>query len=188
MNRLPDPAGRFRSPPHGERPAFFRDEKSRQKNPLSADAFMEKLRRGKACRDPNSPLTGKASSAAQTGSLHRPWRIFPRLVFLIKPSEARSGEGVMVWGRGGVDWLWWSCVFTTFPFYFLLKRNIISWFISWYETESLSALCGFFAVSAWNNEIKLVPDKPRRDGSIHFWPDEPFTRPLKDVKKNSPVW
>ena len=95
MNRLPGPAGRFRSPPHGERPAFFRDEKSRQKNPPAADAFMEKLRRGNACRDPNSPLTGKASSAAQTGSLHRPWRIFPRLVFLIKPSEAWEGNRVM---------------------------------------------------------------------------------------------
>ncbi|MGC9472366.1 MAG: hypothetical protein ACP5D1_12570, partial [Bacteroidales bacterium] len=88
MNRLPNPAGRFRSLPCGERPAFFRDEKSRQKNPLAADAFMEKLRRGKACRDPNSPLTALRSSAAQTGSLRRPWRIFPRLVFLIKPSEA----------------------------------------------------------------------------------------------------
>jgi len=63
-------------------------EKSRQKNPLAADAFMEKLRRGKACRDPNSPLTGGALSGTQTGSLHRPSHFFPRLVFLIKPSEA----------------------------------------------------------------------------------------------------
>ncbi|HDR90512.1 MAG TPA: hypothetical protein ENN63_12915 [Bacteroidetes bacterium] len=49
---------------------------------------MEKLRRGKACRDPNSSLTALRLSGTQTGSLHRPWRIFPRLVFLIKPSEA----------------------------------------------------------------------------------------------------
>ncbi|HDR88034.1 MAG TPA: hypothetical protein ENN63_00205 [Bacteroidetes bacterium] len=49
---------------------------------------MEKLRRGKACRDPNSPLTGGALSGTQTGSLHRPSHFFPRLVFLIKPSEA----------------------------------------------------------------------------------------------------
>ncbi|HDR89699.1 MAG TPA: hypothetical protein ENN63_08765 [Bacteroidetes bacterium] len=72
MKRLPSPQAGFRSPPNGERPAFFRDEKSRQKNPPAADAFMEKLRRGKACRDPNLPLTGKASSVAQTGSLRRP--------------------------------------------------------------------------------------------------------------------
>ena len=59
MNRLPCPTGLFRSPPGGERPAFFRDEKSRQKNPSAADAFMEKLRRGKACRDPN-PIAAQA--------------------------------------------------------------------------------------------------------------------------------
>ena len=34
-------------------------------------------------------------AAIQTRSLHRPWRIFPRLVFLIKPSEACSGVGVI---------------------------------------------------------------------------------------------
>jgi len=55
---------------------------------LAADAFMEKLRRGKACRDPNSSLTGLRLSGTQTGSLRRPWRIIPHLVFLIKPSEA----------------------------------------------------------------------------------------------------
>ncbi|HDR88896.1 MAG TPA: hypothetical protein ENN63_04610, partial [Bacteroidetes bacterium] len=50
---------------------------------------MEKLRRGKACRDPNSPLTGLCLSGTQTGSLHRPSHFFPRrLVFHIKPSEA----------------------------------------------------------------------------------------------------
>ncbi|HDR89018.1 MAG TPA: hypothetical protein ENN63_05240 [Bacteroidetes bacterium] len=48
---------------------------------------MEKRRRGKACRDPNSPLTGLRLSGTQTGSLHRPSHFFPHLVFLIKPSE-----------------------------------------------------------------------------------------------------
>jgi len=62
--------------------------KKHEKNPLAADAFMEKLRRGKACRDPNSPLTGLCLSGTQTGSLHRLSHFFPRLVFLIKPSEA----------------------------------------------------------------------------------------------------
>ncbi|HDR88811.1 MAG TPA: hypothetical protein ENN63_04180 [Bacteroidetes bacterium] len=49
---------------------------------------MEKLRRGKACRDPNPSLTVQCLSGTQTGSLHRPSHFFPRLVSLIKPSEA----------------------------------------------------------------------------------------------------
>ncbi|HDR89677.1 MAG TPA: hypothetical protein ENN63_08655, partial [Bacteroidetes bacterium] len=49
---------------------------------------MEKRRRRKACRDPNPSLTALRLSGTQTGSLHRPWRIFPCYVFLIKPSEA----------------------------------------------------------------------------------------------------
>jgi len=56
--------------------------------PSAADAFMEKLRRGKACRDLNSSLTTLCLSGTQTRSLHRPSHFFPRLVFLIKPSEA----------------------------------------------------------------------------------------------------
>ncbi|HDR88701.1 MAG TPA: hypothetical protein ENN63_03605 [Bacteroidetes bacterium] len=48
---------------------------------------MEKLRRGKACRDPNPSLTALRLSGTQTGSLHWPSHFFPRLVFLIKPSE-----------------------------------------------------------------------------------------------------
>jgi len=67
---------------------LFWGAKKHAKNPSAADAFMEKLRRGKACRDPNSSLTGLRLSGTQTGSLHKPWRNFPRLVFLIKPSEA----------------------------------------------------------------------------------------------------
>ena len=77
----------FRSVPETERHAFL-GAKMHAKNPSAADAFMEKLRRGKACRDPNSPLTTLRLSGTQTGSLRRPWRIFPRLVFHIKPSEA----------------------------------------------------------------------------------------------------
>ena len=41
-------------------------------------------------------LTGKASSWTQTGSLHMPWRMFPRLVFLIKPSEASPFEEIRI--------------------------------------------------------------------------------------------
>jgi len=67
---------------------LFCGAKKHAKNPSAADAFMEKLRRGKACRDPNSSLTALCLSGTQTGSLHRPWRLFPRLVFHIKPSEA----------------------------------------------------------------------------------------------------
>gem|GEM_PF-1270317 len=55
---------------------------------------MEKLRRGKACRDPNSSLTALRLSGTQTGSLHRPWRIFPSLVFHIKPSEAGTFDEI----------------------------------------------------------------------------------------------
>ncbi|HDR89428.1 MAG TPA: hypothetical protein ENN63_07375 [Bacteroidetes bacterium] len=57
---------------------------------------MEKLRQGKACRDPNSPLTALRLSGTQTGSLHRPWRMFSRLVFHIKPSEASPFEEIRV--------------------------------------------------------------------------------------------
>jgi len=77
----------FRSVPETERPAFLRAKKH-AKNPSAADAFMEKLRRGKACRDPNSHLKALCLSGTQTGSLRRPSHFFPRLVFLIKPSEA----------------------------------------------------------------------------------------------------
>ncbi|HDR88945.1 MAG TPA: hypothetical protein ENN63_04865 [Bacteroidetes bacterium] len=61
---------------------------------MAADAFIEKRRRGKACRDPNSSLTGLRLSGAQTGSLHRPSHFFPRLVFLIKPSEAGTFDEI----------------------------------------------------------------------------------------------
>jgi len=63
---------------------------------------MEKLRRGKACRDPNSSLTALCLSGTQTGSLRRPSHFFPRLVFLIKPSEAgpfdeiRENTGILL--------------------------------------------------------------------------------------------
>ncbi|HDR89979.1 MAG TPA: hypothetical protein ENN63_10200 [Bacteroidetes bacterium] len=63
---------------------------------------MEKLRRGKACRDPNSSLTVLRLSGTQTGSLHRPWRLFPRLVFLIKPSEAGFFL-INTWNSGNKD-------------------------------------------------------------------------------------
>ncbi|HDR88601.1 MAG TPA: hypothetical protein ENN63_03095 [Bacteroidetes bacterium] len=59
---------------------------------------MEKLRRGKACRDPNPSLTALCLSGTQTGSLHRPLRNFPRLVFHIKPSEA--GPFLVIRGKG----------------------------------------------------------------------------------------
>ncbi|HDR89780.1 MAG TPA: hypothetical protein ENN63_09175 [Bacteroidetes bacterium] len=61
---------------------------------FAPDAFMEKLRRGKACRDPNPSLTGLCLSGTQTGSLRRPWRIFPRIFFHIKPSEASPFEEI----------------------------------------------------------------------------------------------
>jgi len=77
----------FRSVPETERHAFL-GAKKHAKNPSATDAFMEKRRRGKACRDPNSSLTALCLSGTQTGSLHRPSHFFPRLVFLIKPSEA----------------------------------------------------------------------------------------------------
>jgi len=83
----------FRSVPETERHAFL-GAKKHAKNPLAADAFMEKLRRGKACRDPNSSLTALCLSGTQTGSLHRPWRFFPHLVFLIKPSEAGTFDKI----------------------------------------------------------------------------------------------
>jgi len=83
----------FRSVPETERHAFL-GAKKHAKNPLAADAFMEKLRRGKACRDPNSPLTALRLSGTQTGSLHRPSHFFPRLVFLIKPSEAGTFDEI----------------------------------------------------------------------------------------------
>jgi len=78
---------------------LFCGAKKHAKNPSAADAFMGKLRRGKACRDPNSSLTGLRLSGTQTGSLHKPWRLFPRLVFLIKPSEAGPSEEI----RGNLE-------------------------------------------------------------------------------------
>jgi len=82
--------------------------KKHAKNPLAADAFMEKLRRGKACRDPNSSLTALCLSGTQTGSLHRPSHFFPRLVFLIKPSEASPSEEI----RGNLETKFrMSCLF-----------------------------------------------------------------------------
>jgi len=74
---------------------FFFGAKKHAKNPSAADAFMEILRRGKACRDPNSSLTVLCLSGTQTGSLRRPSHFFPRLVFLIKPSEAGPFDEIL---------------------------------------------------------------------------------------------
>jgi len=47
------PAGHCFAPFPKRSDMLFCGAKKHAKNPLSADAFMEKLRRGKACRDPN---------------------------------------------------------------------------------------------------------------------------------------
>ena len=45
---------------------------------------------------------GGKPAAIQTRSLLRPWHLFPRLVFLIKPSEACFGVGVIELLSNGV--------------------------------------------------------------------------------------